>query len=247
MQIYLLQDGEKSRPLTVYEVAEEVRSGRADKDTLGWYQGSDGWQRLEELPAVSSIFVEPPPRPAVVAAEEQAERRAQLAPERMRSSVRLWARLIDLFFLEWAILMIGLGTGLVTVSDLLNNPHLEMQLLPAALLVVLEAFMIHSFGTTPGKWLLRVRVSLDDGSLIPLKTSFRRALTVWWRGVGFWVIPLNIFMMALSQATLLSTGKTPWQPCLRLAAVLPETGCQPYPADHRHPRGDAAGDEPRLR
>ena len=196
--------------MTVYAVAEEVRSGSADKDTLGWYQGSEGWQRLEDLPAVSSIFVEAPPRRAEVEAGDLAERRAQLAPERMRSSVRLWARLIDLFILEWVILMLGLGTGLVTVSGLLNNPHLEMQLLPAAVLSILEALMIHRFGTTPGKWLLRVRVTLDDGSLLPLKTSFRRALTVWWRGVGFWVIPLNIFMMALSQATLLSTGKTPW-------------------------------------
>ena len=196
--------------MTVYEVAEEVRSGKASADTLGWYQGSDGWLRLEELPAVSSIFVEPPPRKADQEAEELAERRAKLAPERVRSSVRLWARLIDLFILEWLLLTVGLGTGLMSVSDLLTNPHLEIQLLPAAMLMVLEAFLIHSFGTTPGKWLLRVHVLMDDGSLLPLKTSFRRALTVWWRGVGFWLVPLNIFMMALSQAALLSTGKTPW-------------------------------------
>jgi len=210
LQIYLLQDGEKRGPLTVFEVADEVRSGRATADTLGWYQGSDGWQRLEDLPAVSSIFVEPPPRKSEVEAEDLAQRRAQLAPERMRSSVRLWARLVDLFFLEWLLLTVGLGTGLMSVSDLLTNPHLEIQLLPAALLMLLEGLLIHSFGTTPGKWLLRVRISMDDGSLPTLKTSYRRALTVWWRGVGFWLVPLNIFMMALSQATLLSTGKTPW-------------------------------------
>jgi uncharacterized RDD family membrane protein YckC len=210
VQIYLLQDGEKSGPFSVFEVAEEVRSGRATGDTLGWHQGSDGWIRLEDLPAASTIFVEPPPRRELVEAEDLAARRARLAPERLRSSVRLWARLIDLFFLEWIILMVVLGSGMTTVTDLLTKTHLEMQLLPAALLVVVEAFLIRSFGTTPGKWLLRVQVVMDDGGLLSLKTSFRRALTVWWRGVGFWLVPLNIFMMALSQATLLSTGKTPW-------------------------------------
>ena len=210
MQIYLLQNGEKSGPFTVYQIADEVRSGRADGDTLGWHQGSDGWIRLEDLPAASSIFVEPPPRPEVVEAEKVEERRARLAPERLRSSVRLWARLIDLFILEWMILAVVLSTGMLTVSDLFTRPHLEMQLLPAALLMLLEGFSISRFGTTPGKWLLRVRVTTDDGDRIPLDVSFKRSFTVWWRGVGFWLIPLNIFMMAISQAMLLNTGKTPW-------------------------------------
>ncbi|MFT4546879.1 MAG: putative RDD family membrane protein YckC [Verrucomicrobiales bacterium] len=207
MQIYLLQDGEKCGPFTVFEVAEEVRSDRATEDTLGWYKDAEGWIALGELPATSSIFVEPPPREEV---EEADDLRARMAPERMRSSVRLWARLIDLFLLQWVVSVVILATGWMDATELLTRPHLGVQLLPAALLVLLEAFTISALGTTPGKWLLRIRVHADAGGKIPLSISFYRALTVWWRGVGLWIVPLNILMMALAQASLLRTGKTPW-------------------------------------
>lgn len=202
--------------MTLYDVAEEVRSGRATGSTLGWYQGSDGWLPIEELPPTASIFVKPPPRPEVVQAEEMAERRARLAPERMRSSVRLWARLIDLFLLGWVITMVALATGMMTVTELLFNRRIEVALLPAAVLMLLEGFLIHAFGTTPGKWMMRVGVSLEDGGRIPLGTSFRRSFMVWWRGIGCWLPVLNIFMMAISQAVLLSTGKTPWDHAYKL-------------------------------
>jgi len=210
LQIYLLQDGEKRGPLSVYDVAEQVRSGKAGRDTLGWCQGSDGWVRLDELPPTSSIFVEPPPRPAVVQAEEMAARRARLGPERMRSSLRLWARLTDLFLVGWLVSMAALVSGLMTVTEIFLDPRIEVALLPAAVQMLLEGFLLHAYGTTPGKWLMRVRVSHADGGRIGLRTSFRRAFTVWWRGIGFWLFPLNLFTMALSQATQLGTGKTPW-------------------------------------
>lgn len=214
MQIYLLQDGEKRGPLTIYEVAEEVRAGKADADTLGWFRGSDGWGRLEELSPTASLFVEPPPRPETVRAEGLAEMRARLAPERAHSVVRLLARLIDLFLLGTGIFALVLASGLVRLVDLVNdtNPEMQlmMQLLVGATLMVLEGFLIFAVGTTPGKWLLRVRVTREGGGRIPLATSFRRSFTVWWRGVGFWLLLLSMITMALAQASLLGTGKTPW-------------------------------------
>lgn len=211
MQIYLLQDGEKTGPFTIYEVTEEVRSGRADEETLSWIRGSDGWKRLGEQAAVSSIFAAPPPRVVETEVEEMDARRAKLAPERMRSSLRLWARLLDLFLVQCAILSVIFGAGLMTVPQMMSESHVFIQqLLPAAVLMVLETFLLSAFGTTPGKWLLRVRVVREDGGKIPLKISLYRALTVWWRGVGLWIVPLNILMMAISQARLLNTGKTAW-------------------------------------
>ena len=143
--------------------------------------------------------------------EEWQERRAQLAPERLRSSLRLWARLLDLFLVYLATLAVILAGDLLTVSQIRTDLHvLIQQVLPAAVLMVLETFLISAFGTTPGKWLLRVRVLREGGGRIPLKISLYRALTVLWRGVGFGIVPINILMMAFSQATLLNTGKTAW-------------------------------------
>lgn len=104
----------------------------------------------------------------------------------------------------------------MNATELLAEPHLGIQLLPAALLVLLEGVTISVFGATPGKWLLKVKVLSDDGGKIPLGLSFYRALTVWWRGVALWLVPLNILAMAIAQATLLSTGKTPWDNACRL-------------------------------
>ena len=208
MQIYLLKDDERLGPFSVFEVAEKVRAGEADGDTQGWYQGSDGWDRLEDLPATSTIFIKPERR--VTEEEEMAERRTRLAPERLRSSVRLWARLIDLFLFVWLIAIVSITSGMMTVEEVFLKPRVEVALLPAAVQMLVEGFLLHAFGTTPGKWLLRVQVVPDGGGRIPLGVSFRRSFTVWWRGIGFWLFPLNVFMMAISQATLLNTGKTPW-------------------------------------
>ena len=217
MQIYLHQNGEKTGPFSVYDVKEEVRSERADEDTLGWYQGSEGWKRIADQPALELIFKEAPPRVEVTRKEELEDLRKRLAPERFKSSVRLWARVLDLFLVQCLVLGVVLGAGWLTLQEMWLGGNLLVQLTPAAVLVVIETITISLFGTTPGKWLLRVKIVPDsDQAKIPLSISLYRALTVWWRGVGFWLVPINIFMMALSQAALLRTGKTPWDEACNL-------------------------------
>lgn len=206
MQIFLLQDGEKTGPYTVYEIASRVRDGKVDPETLGWYQGADDWLPLKDLPAVETVFSDSKPREEIVIVEED---RDAFAPRQLRSSTRFWARVTDISIVHSAIGIIAIFSGLIPAAHI-DQPSIPLFLLPAAMVMLLDTILLHLFGTTPGKWLLRISVKTKSGGRIPLRTAFRRSFTVWWRGIGLWIPGVSLIMMIFAQTGYLRNGYTPW-------------------------------------
>ncbi|RYD49048.1 MAG: RDD family protein [Verrucomicrobiaceae bacterium] len=75
---------------------------------------------------------------------------------------------------------------------------------------ILEALLIHYTGTTPGKWLLGLKVTNLDGSRLDLAASTRRSLRVMLLGVGFGWSILAVFCQTLSYFTAKRLGSTLW-------------------------------------
>jgi len=221
LQIFLLQDGEKTGPFTVYEVASHVREGKADAETLGWYQGADGWLPLQELPALETVFKEAEEQPdsseRVVVAKVE-ESREVLAPRQLQSSTRFWARVTDISLVDSAILLTALYSGILQPGHIIDptEPNFTILLLPPVVLMFLEAISLHLFGTTPGKLLLRVKVKKIGGGRIPLRTAIKRSFTVWWRGIGLWIPGISLIAMIIAQTVFLKNGSTPWDEACEL-------------------------------
>lgn len=108
-----------------------------------------------------------------------------------RPWVRLVARIVDLAAL-------GLALGLVAAA--VNPRWIEAAGNSFVLLTIpLEAVLLATWGTTPGKALLRVSVRDQGGSKLSFGTALRRSAAVW------------TFGLAANQSIILVTGLMSWR------------------------------------
>lgn len=130
-----------------------------------------------------------------------------------RPWVRYWARYIDTYmyvFIPVLILLpfVFLDNGNSTLLGILGLVFLGVLFL--GLWIPVEAFLLSTIGTTPGKWLLRVKVRNADGSLLSFKQAIIRALKVWLRGEGL-RIPLVCLFTYINGCSKLNSNKiTSW-------------------------------------
>lgn len=231
MQFYILTDGKKSGPLTAYDLHGMVRSGEVTAETQAWYAGLDGWKPMGELPALESMFREAAPDAPEADADKEMEKDADAetdATEEMEPTTaaaakksalprardvrpwrRLFARLIDtqLFYIGVSLAQLKLG---IIDSTQFYLPSMGALLSIYAMWIVIESLLLITFGNTPGKALLSLRIVTEDDSKMDFQRALRRSLSVWWRGFGIGFVPMQIFCGVLSYAGLKTLGTTAW-------------------------------------
>lgn len=134
------------------------------------------------------------------------EVRQKIKAKQIRPWVRFGARFFDVFLVLSILGM--LTTWLVQQS---HAPSVfGFLFFTCALLVPLEAFLLTVFQTTPGKWLMNVRVISESGKRIQFREALLRSLSVWCRGLGLALPFLSIVMPLHGHARLVRHGKTNW-------------------------------------
>jgi len=127
----------------------------------------------------------------------------------VRPWVRYWARVFDIFLFA---LPAGLIVGVVAPDAFEEQPGGD-QLLGIVMLFAwtfVEAFLISSFGTTPGKWLFNTRVVGPGLRPISYSAALKRSLKVWWRGLGTGFPLVSLFTLAIAHGRLTRCGETSW-------------------------------------
>ena len=83
--------------------------------------------------------------------------------------------------------------------------------------VPVEALLIAALGTTPGKWLFGVylQFSISDAyaprdAKSQIRRGFRRALRVWWSGMGCGIVPLAAVLVAYAYEKVAREQETEW-------------------------------------
>jgi hypothetical protein len=134
---------------------------------------------------------------------------------------RLAARLFDyaIWGLVLALLLSEVRASGVIPADLaywLGHPVIAPVII-AASFVPIEALLIASLGTTPGKWLFGVylQFSISDAYArrdmrAQLGRGFRRAFRVWWEGVGLGFPLLAPVLIAVAYEKLAQNQETDW-------------------------------------
>ena len=134
---------------------------------------------------------------------------------------RLAARLFD--YAVWGLVLALLlselrGAGVLPagVAWWLGHP-LVAPILITVLWIPIEALLIAALGTTPGKWLFAVylQFSISDAyarrdTKAQIARAFRRALRVWWKGMGCGVPLLAPVLIALAYEKLAHDQETEW-------------------------------------
>lgn len=124
----------------------------------------------------------------------------------VRPWVRYWARLIDVFLFS---IFLGFVLGYVAPNMLAGNRQL-LGMLFAFLWCFVEPIFLSEWGATPGKALLRVSVSKQDGSSFEYFEALARSFDVWFRGFGVGFPLVSFFTVLVGYNTLTKHGITTW-------------------------------------
>jgi uncharacterized RDD family membrane protein YckC len=143
--------------------------------------------------------------------------------------IRFWARIFD-YWLVFTVVLLIVGNPFPdkppTLSQLWNadkyfdqakmSQLTTMTFAGFAIWHAIEAILLHTIGTTPGKALFSIRVRRFDGGRPRLTKTLGRAYFVWIAGFGLGLFPFNLIAMGFSFFRLLSTGSCLWDKHLRL-------------------------------
>lgn len=209
MDIWIILNGEKIGPIHDFEVRRKIETGELPESTPAWHEGLAAWKPLVEIDLFTREFkaatASPQPPPLPQDSPRDTETSPTLQPTYYQR--RFWARWLDLS-LYAGIWWLGMWAARQNIEAVLLNPWIMfLQYVPW---FALESLLIHKFGTTPGKWLLGLRVVNKDHSLLDLAASIRRSLRVLFTGIGFGWSILALFCQALSLFTARRLGSTLW-------------------------------------
>ncbi len=214
MDIWIIRNGEKVGPIHDYEARRKIESGELTRDTPAWHEGLDAWRPLGEIAIFKDEFnwvhhddLDSGPTHE----EEEAALLAAATPPPLPIGPvlwrRFWARWLDIhvYVAVWWLSMWVSGRQIEAV---LNNIWIMVvQLVPW---FIVESILIHRFGTTPGKWLLGLRVANTNGTPLSLAAATLRSFRVLVGGVGFGFSLLALFCQTLSYFTAKRLGNALW-------------------------------------
>lgn len=202
MEIWIIRDGEKTGPIHDFEVRQKIEAGELSSTTPAWHEGMAAWKPLQEI----DIFAREFERKEATSDLRENPQPPPLPPQTFYIR-RFWARWLDLFLYS-ALWWLGLWAMGQDIEATLRNPWiLFVRYIPW---FVIEIVMLHYLATTPGKWLLGIRVTNPDGSLMSLAESTHRAVRVMFAGVGFGWGLLAVFCQLLSVFTAKRLGNALW-------------------------------------
>ena len=134
-------------------------------------------------------------------------RQSQPVASSPRPWVRFWARLFDTYL---ASIVAGFAIDFINPGVLESSNDL---LLGAALIFVwmfIEAFLLSTAGATPGKWLLKTKISTSSGDKLSFSTALSRSFKVWWRGLGAGLPLVALLTQIVAYHNLEKSGITTW-------------------------------------
>ena len=74
----------------------------------------------------------------------------------------------------------------------------------------IEACLLSTLGTTPGKWLFKTKISTSSGDKLVFSTALSRSFNVWLRGLGMGVPIVTIIIQIGAYINLKKNGVTTW-------------------------------------
>jgi hypothetical protein len=111
--------------------------------------------------------------------------------------------------------LFGLGGGVllsIFAPEALSEKGSDL-LFGIVLLIIwifVEALLLSTFGTTPGKWLLKIRLISLSGSPISYSSALSRSIGVWWGGLGIGVPIVSLVTLIVAHGRLTRNATTSW-------------------------------------
>ncbi|MCX7711764.1 MAG: RDD family protein [Clostridia bacterium] len=135
---------------------------------------------------------------------EYSTKRPSKPSSQIRPWVRYWARNLDNIFVALTLLTV---VSLAEPAFIMKNETIISFVL-VFLWAFVEAALLATWGWTPGKWILKVKVRNADGSKLSYQQALQRSLAVWFKGLGAGLItPITA---SFAYMRLVRQGITSW-------------------------------------
>lgn len=203
---YYFSGNKQVGPVSAETIQELLGAGVLNLNTQVWTQGFENWKPIE---TVDEFHVDYPPTippvPQTVTTIEEVQN-PEISGLQIRPWVRYWARLMDFFLFS---LLSGLVLGIIFPPALEINGTL-LGILLLFVYVFVEPIMLTSWGTTPGKALLRVRLRKSNGKKPTYLEALGRSVSVWVGGWGLGIPIVALITLITAYKKLKKDGITRW-------------------------------------
>jgi uncharacterized RDD family membrane protein YckC len=196
MEVWIVEDGEKRGPFQTYEVRDRIEREELTGEELAWHKDQDQWVALKEMDVFQGEFSD----------RDSASATPPPLPDRPYPCVRFFARWFDLTLYTLFLFALLKFTG----QDILAAWFSSFRYFCFLPYVILEALFLHLYKTTPGKFLLGIRVVTPEEEPLPLGVSLTRSLRVYIVGMGLLIGILPVICHALCLWYSLKNNEAPW-------------------------------------
>ncbi len=213
---HYVQDGQSVGPIPESEMLRMLGEGRLGADTLVWTESMTDWTpagRLElfhnQLAALPLVVA-----PPTTTLRQRAESARAQGVRQVRPWVRYFARTADFWICGF---LVGVVTGIAGLAS--DIPQIVFGLVIPFLWIFIEALLLSTCGTTPGKWLFSTWVSDAMGNRLSFSNALSRAFSVWFMGLGLGLPIVNFITLIVSYVKLKNQGITSWDREGRYAVI----------------------------
>ncbi|MCB1080632.1 MAG: RDD family protein [Chlamydiia bacterium] len=203
--VWFYMSGEgKEGPVSHHELQEMLDRGEIDLQTKVWTESLNAWLPISEVEHFNMSTLDDTP---TIEIEKKVSYARETDPDYVRGRpwVRFWARMIDYSLFA---LILGFIVGYFRINVGFIEPIFGMTLI--FVWVFVETCLIATWGTTPGKWLLRTYVRDRNHRRLSFSEALNRSFSVWWIGMGAGIPIISLITMIVAAVKLSNTGITSW-------------------------------------
>ncbi len=139
----------------------------------------------------------------------------------VRPWVRFFARDIDYFVFAF---FFGLLWGKMPIYFSPNTNIMVASLLCLFIWVFIEPVLLSTWGTTPGKWLLKTQLRDSEGKKLTFRQALKRSVSVWFKGLGMGIPLVVLITLLVGRHTLVKNKITTWDKAQNLSVTHKEIG-----------------------
>jgi len=200
--------GQQFGPLSSSEMRTLLDTGEIDEETMVWTGDLSDWIPLGQADDLlhGGGTIPGNLQEDGSAGEDPVLPRPEGDKRVVRPWVRYWGRIIDLLLFG---VMFGLILGYIYPPMLTMSDRI-LGMLILFFYVFVDALLLSSWGTTPGKALLKVKVRTGNGKKLRYGDALQRSFSVWFRGLGLGIPVVSLFTLIFSYSRLKKSGITVW-------------------------------------
>lgn len=201
---FYMHGEEKEGPVSHNDLQGMLERGEIDSQTKVWTESLNEWLPISEVEHFNMSALDEAP---TVVIEKKVEYARETDPDHVRSRpwIRFWARMIDYSLFS---LVIGFIIGFYNIEFGLLESNLGM--LNIFLWVFIETVLVATWGTTPGKWMLKTFIRDKNHHRLTFSDALNRSFSVWWIGMAAGLPIISLITMIVAAVKLSNTGITSW-------------------------------------